>query len=91
MGSLRSENARQVKKNMQVFTDKQTAVLIGGILGDLHIQKSLSITGRCRLRFCHSVKQKEFVDWKYEVFKKDFCKKIKPRFVEIRKNRIDND
>lgn len=76
---------------MQSFTEKQTAVLIGGILGDLHIQKSPSTTGRCRLRFCHSVKQKEFVDWKYEVFKKDFCVKTKPPFVEMRKNTSNND
>lgn len=89
MGSLRSENVIPINWNitekyfiMQVWTEKQNAVLIGGLLGDLHIQKGKTQVGTCRLRFCHSTKQKEFVDWKYEVFKKDFCQTTKPLFIE---------
>jgi hypothetical protein len=53
-------------------------------------KKTPATTEKCRLRFCHIVKQKEFVDWKYEVFKKDFCQKKKPPFVEQRKDREDS-
>ena len=67
---------------MQILTQKQNAVLIGGLLGDLHIQKGKTQVGTCRLRFCHSIKQKEFVDWKYDIFKKDFCQTTKPPFIE---------
>jgi hypothetical protein len=69
VGSLRSENVIPINWNitekyfiMQVLTEKQNAVLIGGLLGDLHIQKGKTQVGTCRLRFCHSTKQKEFVD-----------------------------
>lgn len=55
------------------LSKKQQAVLIGGFLGDMHIQKTAASTGNCRLRICHSIKQKRFVDWKYGIFKQDFC------------------
>ncbi len=70
---------------MPILTEKQNAVVIGGLLGDLHIQKGKTQVGRCRLRFCHSIKQKEFVDWKYNIFKEDFCKTTKPPFIESKK------
>lgn len=50
--------------NFCVFNKKQKALIIGGLLGDLHIQKTSAATGKCRLRFCHSLKQKDYVDWK---------------------------
>lgn len=55
----------------------ENAVIVGSLLGYLHIQKNSGLTGRCRLRFCHSIKQKEYVDWKYAVFQKNFCKTTK--------------
>jgi len=58
-----------------MVTTYQNSVIVGCLLGDLHVQKNLSSTNRCRLRFCHSIKQKEYVDWKYTIFKNDFCKK----------------
>ena len=67
---------------MQILTQKQNAVLIGGLVGDLHIQKGKTQVGTCRLRFCHTIQQKEFADWKYEIFKKDFCQTTKPPFIE---------
>jgi hypothetical protein len=70
------------------LTKRQQAVLTGGLLGDLHVQKTPATTERCRLRFCHSVKQKEYVDWKYEIFKREFCEKTKPPFVERSDNYI---
>ncbi len=73
---------------MITLTEKQKAILTGGLLGDLHIQKTPASTQRCRLRFCHSAKQKEFLDWKYEIFKKEFCQKTKAPFLEAR-NRED--
>lgn len=73
MGSLTSENVIWIFYFM--VTTIQNCVIVGGLLGDLHIQKTSSSTNRCRLRFCHSIKQKEYVDWKYTIFKNDFCKK----------------
>nr|YP_009105636.1 putative LAGLIDADG homing endonuclease [Xylochloris irregularis]YP_009105670.1 putative LAGLIDADG homing endonuclease [Xylochloris irregularis]AIT94369.1 putative LAGLIDADG homing endonuclease [Xylochloris irregularis]AIT94371.1 putative LAGLIDADG homing endonuclease [Xylochloris irregularis] len=70
------------------LTPRQNAVLVGGLLGDLHIQKTPATTGKCRLRVCQNVNQKEFVDWKYAVFK-NFCDGTKPPFIEKRKNRDD--
>ena len=74
---------------MIALTSKQKALLTGGLLGDLHIQKTPASTGRCRLRFCHNVNQKEFVDWKYDIFKDPFCLKTKLPFVEKRKDKND--
>lgn len=54
----------------------------------MHIQKTTAFTGNCRLRICHSIKQKEFVDWKYRIFKQDFCQSTKFPTLEIRKNFI---
>lgn len=44
---------------------KANTLFIGTILGDGHVQKTQSQTEKCRLRFCHSLIQKEYVDWKY--------------------------
>ena len=75
MGSLTSENVIGFDHSM--VTTSQNSVIVGSLLGDLHVQKNLSSTNRCRLRFCHSIKQKEYVDWKYTIFKDNFCKKTK--------------
>jgi len=69
------------------LTTKQKALFTGGLLGDLHIQQTPSSTGRCRLRFCHSANQKEYLDWKYDIFKDPFCQKTKSPFVEKRKDK----
>jgi hypothetical protein len=53
-------------------------VIVGGLVGDLHVQKTTAATQRCRLRICHSLAQKEYVDWKYEQLKDPFCAKTKP-------------
>ena len=74
---------------MLALTIKQKDLLTGGLLGDLHIQKSPASTGKCRLRFCHSVKQKEYLDWKYNILKDSFCKTTKPPYVETRRDGND--
>ena len=63
----------------------QDAVLVGGLLGDMHIQKTTASTNRCRLRICHSLKQKAYVDWKHSVLLTPFCKGIKPPYVANRR------
>lgn len=45
-------------------TSREHAVIIGSLLGDGFMQRSTSLTNKSRLRFCHSIKQKEYVDWK---------------------------
>jgi hypothetical protein len=45
------------------------AFVIGGLLGDLHIQKIRASTQKSRLRFCHGIKQIEYIKWKYNLLK----------------------
>lgn len=88
MGSLYSENVRMQRSCLQIMinlTERQQAVFVGSLLGDAHIQKSSSNTGKCRVRFCHSGKQKQFVDWKYEIFKTPFCEQTKAPYFENRR------
>jgi hypothetical protein len=56
------------------FSGRQNSVVVGGLLGDSHLQKNLSAIGNCRLRFSHTTKQKAYLEWKYECLKEDFCK-----------------
>lgn len=46
-------------------------VLIGTLIGDGHIQKVQSSTGKCRLRISHGYQQKDYVDWKYSFFESE--------------------
>ena len=59
------------------ISPSQHAVLIGGLLGDLHIQRARTSTRRCRLRFCHSTVQRDYVDWKYAQYRDDYCQTTK--------------
>ena len=69
-----------------MITGYQNSVIVGSLLGDLHIQKSLSkVMPKCRLRFCHSLEQKKYVDWKYTIFKNNFCKTTKSPYQTDRK------
>lgn len=56
------------------LTNIQKAALVGAILGDGYLQK----TGErnARLRFEHSLKQKEYLEWKTELFPKLFQGKL---------------
>jgi len=60
------------------LTPLQHAVVVGGLLGDLHIQKTTASTQRCRLRVCHNIAQRDYVDRKYAALKEPFCKGVKP-------------
>jgi hypothetical protein len=46
------------------------AFVVGGLLGDLHIQKTQARTQKCRLRFAHGWKQSEYCYWKYRTLEK---------------------
>ncbi len=56
------------------MTSKQKSALIGMILGDVYLQK----TGKynARIRFEHSINQKEYLEWKVSLFKDYFQGKI---------------
>jgi hypothetical protein len=56
------------------ISKRQNALIVGGLLGDSHMQKTSAATGKCRLRFSQNAKQKNYLEWKYEVLKKYFCK-----------------
>jgi len=43
--------------------------IVGGLLGDLHIQKTRAATQKSRLRFCHGIKQIKYLKWKYSIMK----------------------
>nr|YP_009519332.1 hypothetical protein [Pseudocodium devriesii]AYC65384.1 hypothetical protein [Pseudocodium devriesii] len=45
------------------LTSTEHAIILGTLLGDGFLQKRAK---KARLRICHSVKQKEYVDWKYQ-------------------------
>ena len=64
--------------HVQLLTPLQQAVVVGGLLGDLHTQRTTASTQRCRLRVCHSIGQREYVYWKYTVLREPFCKSVKP-------------
>ena len=51
----------------------------------MHIQKTTALTNRCRLRICHSLRQKKYVDWKHSVLFTPFCKEVKPPYVSNRR------
>ena len=42
------------------------ALIIGAVLGDAHIQKTQSNTGKCRLRIAHGPDQEEYLNFKYQ-------------------------
>nr|YP_010500046.1 hypothetical protein [Gormaniella terricola]UWV18223.1 hypothetical protein [Gormaniella terricola] len=58
--------------------------IIGAILGDGHIQKAKTLTGRCRMTFGHSAKQEDYVYWKYEKLK-EYCQTVGPPKRTIKK------
>lgn len=62
-----SAEIRDLKKRLRL-TEEQKAVLIGTILGDGHLAENWSKTNY-RLKVGQSYQQKEYVEWKYEVFK----------------------
>jgi len=47
------------------LTSRQQAIVLGNILGDGHIQLSPN-KQTARLRFTHSIKQAEYVDWEFK-------------------------
>jgi len=49
------------------LTNIQREVLIGTLLGDGYLEINGS---EARLQVLHSIKQKEYVDWQYQIFKK---------------------
>lgn len=59
------------------MTNIQTSVLFGTLIGDGHIQKVQSSSGKCRLRISHSVNQEDYVNWKYQIFKDLTCSEPK--------------
>ena len=67
-----------------MVTQLQDAVIVGGLLCDIHIQKTTASTNKSRLRICHSLRQNEYVDWKHSVLVTPFCEGVKPPYVDNR-------
>jgi len=66
------------EKSKKKITSRQNSLIVGGLLGDMHIQKNeTSIGGSCRLRFSQNAKQLDYLNWKYDAFKNDFCQNIR--------------
>jgi len=64
-------------KNMKL-TVRQKAIIYGLILGDGYIQKTGQKNARLRLE--HSIKQKKYIEWKYQELRNIFSNK--PKRVE---------
>ena len=62
-----STEIRNLKNRLRI-TDVQRAVIIGSILGDGNLSGNWSQTNY-RLRVSHSVKQSEYLSWKYEILR----------------------
>ena len=82
------------KKQLQLekFTPLQNGIILGGLLGDMHIQKNhkaLNGNGNCRLCFSHSIKQKEYLLWKHKALLDPFCKKTQSVHLDRRKDKND--
>ncbi len=61
------------------FSEYQKAVIIGSILGDGCLCENWSKTNY-RLIISHSINQKEYIEWKYEILKQWIL--TKPRYYE---------
>lgn len=57
------------------MTQRQKNALIGMILGDAYLQETGKQNARVRLE--HSIKQKEYLEWKIDLFKNYFQTKVK--------------
>lgn len=60
-----STEIRDLKKRLS-FNDIQKSLLIGSILGDGNLEPNWSKTNY-RLKISHSIKQAQYVNWKYEI------------------------
>lgn len=62
-----SAEIRALKRNLRM-NQRQEAVMIGSILGDGHLDANWSKTNY-RLKISQSVRQQEYVQWKYGIFR----------------------
>ena len=56
---------------MALLTKRQQAIILGAVLGDSTVEKAWK---NPRIRFAHSIKQQEYLFWKYNEFKDISCK-----------------
>lgn len=78
VGSLRSGNGLERIESLPnndttSVPEVQNGMIVGSLLGDAHLQKTKGSTQRCRLRMCHSVAQRQCVDWKHSLLLNPFC------------------
>jgi hypothetical protein len=71
----RSNNNSNLNKELGALTPNEYAIVSGTLLGDGHLQKKTENT--YRLRILHSLKQKDYVWWKYNALKR-LCSTTKP-------------
>jgi hypothetical protein len=64
------------------FADKELSLLIGTILGDGHLTKN-KLNGESSLYIGHSVKQKEYIKYKYNILKRWIGCKVYSLFHKI--------
>ena len=79
--SMNSKEITNYKKSLRL-TKLQKSILFGKLLGDGHLE-SLNNGKTFRLKIEHSMQQKDYVDWMYQIFKpwvRSGC------FEKIRKN-----
>lgn len=74
------------KNNLAPLSDRERAVLIGCLLGDGTLQKRG--TSSFRYRVSQSIKQEEYVNWKYQQLKRLCATTQPPRKVEDNKGLV---
>lgn len=77
-----STHIRNLKKRLSL-NEHQHSVVIGSILGDGHLAENWSKTNY-RLKMTHSVKQMEYISWKYTVLREWFLSE--PKYYEKTKS-----
>jgi hypothetical protein len=52
------------------FTDKEYELILGSMLGDSHMTRKCGDGGECHLYIGHSIKQNEYIQYKYDILKR---------------------
>lgn len=68
---------------MKTLSKKENNILIGSILGDAHLRKTVSKTNKIRIQISHSLSQKKYVDWKRKNFDR-LCWNTKSPYISSR-------
>ena len=71
------------REQLEKLTPLQSMVILGNLMGNMQIQKNHEARdSNCRLRFSHSVEQREYILWKHKALLDPFCKSTQGLHLE---------